>query len=51
MGTFFGVLAIIQGIIFIIMALSTPRGKANINPTLNIMIGLIFIGVGLALIG
>jgi tryptophan synthase beta subunit len=47
MGAFFGVLAIIQGIVFIVLA----NEQRQIKKSTNIMIGLAFIGVGIAMIG
>ena len=50
MGTFFGILAIIQGIVFVIMSFS-PRGKSNVSPVINFLLGIFFMGIGTAMIG
>jgi len=50
MAVFFGVLAIIQGLVFIVLSFS-PRGRSNVNPVINFILGVIFIGIGSAMMG
>lgn len=41
-----GVLAIIQGIVLIIFSLGPKNRQTNVNPVINFIIGVVFIGVG-----
>ncbi len=50
MGTFFGILAIIQGLVFIIASFS-PRGRDNANPLINFLLGIFFMGIGYSIMG
>ena len=50
MGTFFGILAIIQGLVLIVLSFG-PRGKANVRPVMNFLLGIFFMGIGSVIMG
>lgn len=50
MGTFFGILAIIQGLVFVGFSLQ-PRGIDNASPIINFIFGIVFMGIGYTLMG
>ena len=50
MGIFFGILVIIQGLFFMVISFS-PRGKENVSPLINFIIGLVLLGAGSAMMG
>jgi uncharacterized membrane protein HdeD (DUF308 family) len=45
LGTFFGILIIIQGLVFIILSFS-PKGKNNVSPAINFLLGTFFVVLG-----
>ena len=50
MGTFFGILAIIQGLVFVVISFGA-RGRSNESPVINFLLGIFFMGIGSAMMG
>lgn len=50
MGTIFGILAIIQGLVFVVFSFG-PRGRNNVSPVVNFLLGIFFMGIGSAIMG